>query len=65
MVDFFGVATAVVSVSKMENALFLPGGDFGIRYMAIEKMRINIGIDAALGKNDWGVYFRIGESFGR
>lgn len=35
----------------------------GIRYMPIEKQRINIGIDTALGKDDWGVYFRIGESF--
>lgn len=23
-----------------------------------------IGLDAALGKDDWGGYFRIGESFG-
>lgn len=61
VVDLFGVATAVESVSKMDNAPFLPGGDFGIRYMAIEKMRINIGIDAALGKDDWGGYFRIGK----
>jgi len=64
-VAFFGVATAVESLSKMDNAPFLPGGGVGIRYMAIEKMRINIGLDAALGKDDWGIYFRIGESFGR
>lgn len=64
-IAFLGFATAVESISKLENAPFLPGGGLGIRYMAIEKLRINIGLDAALGKNDWGIYFRIGESFGR
>ena len=59
------MATAVETLSDIDRAPFLPGGGFGIRYMLIEKMRINIGIDAALGKDDWGVYFRIGESFGR
>ena len=65
MVGFFGMATAVETLSDLNRAPFLPGGGLGIRYMAIEKMRINIGLDAALGKDDWGVYFRIGESFGR
>ena len=65
VVGFFGMATAVETLSDIDKAPFLPGGGLGIRYMAIEKMRINIGLDAALGKDDWGVYFRIGESFGR
>ena len=64
-VAFFGMATAVEKLSDINKGPFLPGGGLGIRYMAIEKMRINVGIDAALGKDDWGVYFRIGESFGR
>jgi len=64
-VAFFGLATAVETISNMDNAPILPGGGVGIRYMVIEKMRINIGLDAALGKDDWGIYFRIGESFGR
>ena len=65
VVGFFGIATAFDSFSELDNAPFLPGGGVGIRYMAIEKMRINIGLDAAIGKDDWGIYFRIGESFGR
>jgi len=31
--------------------------------MVIPSEQINIGIDVAVGKNDWGVYFRIGEVY--
>jgi outer membrane protein assembly factor BamA len=41
----------------------LPGGGIGVRFMAIRSMKINIGVDGALGKNDAGVYFRINEAF--
>jgi len=64
-VAFLGLATAVETISDLDNAPLLAGGGVGVRYMVIEKMRINIGLDAAVGKDDWGVYFRIGESFGR
>jgi len=43
----------------------LPGAGAGIRFMAIESEKINIGIDVAVGKDDWGLYFRIGEAFGK
>ncbi len=33
--------------------------------LMIPKERINVGVDVALGKDDWGLYFRIGEEFGR
>ncbi len=29
----------------------------------IPSRNINVGIDGALGKEDWGIYFRIGEAF--
>ncbi len=35
----------------------------GLRFKRIPSRNINIGIDGALGKNDWGIYFRIGEAF--
>ena len=41
------------------------GGGLGFRYLMLPEERINIGIDAAFGKEDWGGYFRIGEAFGR
>ena len=37
----------------------------GVRYLAIPKANINIGFDAEIGRDDWGVYFRIGEAFTR
>ena len=49
----------------MFDSEVLPGVGLGLRYLMIEKERINIGVDVATGKDDWGIYFRIGESFGR
>ena len=63
LVGFFGMATISGSVNEADNGTFLPGGGVGFRYTAFEKNHFNIGIDAAAGKDDWGLYFRIGESF--
>ena len=65
MVGFAGIATAVEKVGDIFENELLPGAGVGIRYLMIPKERINIGIDVAKGKGDWGLYFRIGESFGR
>jgi len=65
MVGFAGIASAVDHFKDMFSSEILPGAGIGIRYLMIEKERINIGIDVAKGKGDWGLYFRIGESFGR
>lgn len=65
MVGFAGVASAVKNFGDIFSSEILPGAGFGLRYMMIEKERINVGIDLAKGKDDWGLYFRIGESFGR
>jgi hypothetical protein len=65
MVGFFGIASAVEHISDIPTEELLPGGGIGIRYMMIAKERINVGVDFAKGKDDWGLYFRIGESFGR
>lgn len=65
MVGFIGVASAVDQFSDMFDSEILPGAGLGLRYMMIEKERINIGVDVGMGKDDWGLYFRIGESFGR
>jgi len=65
MVGFAGVASAVKNFGDIPGSTLLPGAGVGLRYVMIEKERINIGIDVAKGKDDWGLYFRIGESFGR
>jgi outer membrane protein assembly factor BamA len=41
----------------------LPSIGAGLRYMAIPKRKMNAGVDLAFGKNDWGIYFRVGEVF--
>jgi outer membrane protein assembly factor BamA len=64
MVGFGGIATAVDSLGEISFDGLLPAVGVGIRYMAIPSEKINIGIDIAKGKDDWGLYFRIGEVFG-
>lgn len=65
MVGFAGVASSVKNFDDIFSTEVLPAAGVGIRYMMIAKERINIGIDVAKGKDDWGLTFRIGESFGR
>ena len=64
VVAFGGIATAVDSPKDITWNALLPGGGAGVRYMAIPSEEINIGVDVAFGKDDWGLYFRIGEVFG-
>ncbi len=59
-------AGAAIPVNKNEAAAFndlLPAGGAGIRFMMIPDIGINVGFDAAVGKGDYGLYFRIGEAF--
>jgi len=65
MVGFLGVASAVEYLPDILENELLPGAGIGFRYLMIPKERINVGIDIAKGKGDWGLYFRIGEAFGR
>lgn len=65
MVGFAGVASAVDKAKDLASSEWLPGAGLGVRYMMLPSERINIGFDVAKGKDDWGLYFRIGESFGR
>ena len=65
MVAFAGVANAVEKLSDIPQSEFLPGAGAGIRFKMLPSERINIGIDAAVGKEDYSITFRIGEAFGR
>jgi hypothetical protein len=64
-VGFFGLATATEDLASLTENELLPGGGIGFRFLMLPEARINIGTDIAFGKEDWGVYFRIGEAFGR
>ncbi len=59
-VGFFGLALAS---SPEQTSQLLPGGGVGARFVALPKYNVNFGLDAAVGHNDWGIYFRITEAF--
>jgi len=63
MVAFGGVAIATDDFRGTNSSGLLPALGAGLRFKAIPSRNINIGIDLAVGKGDWGVYFRIGEAF--
>jgi outer membrane protein assembly factor BamA len=62
-VGFGGLATVFGAVNYSDNGLLLPGIGAGVRYVVFEKNHMNMGMDFAVGKGDWGFYFKIGESF--
>jgi len=64
LVAFGGVAAAVDDPEEITWGGLLPAVGAGVRYTVIPSEEINIGIDLAFGRDDWGIYFRIGEVFG-
>ncbi len=63
LVFFGGVAVAIDKVSELSFNGLLPAVGTGIRYMMIPDENINIGLDVAVGIQDWGINFRITEAF--
>ena len=65
LVAFGGLAVATDNFNGDNYSGILPAIGTGFRFMAIPSRGINIGMDVAVGKEDWGLYFRIGETFTR
>jgi outer membrane protein assembly factor BamA len=65
LVAFAGIATAVAKFSDIPNSELLPGVGAGLRFRMLPSEKVNIGMDAAVGKGDYSITFRIGEAFGR
>ena len=63
MVYFLGLATVFEAINEDDNGKLLPGIGTGFRFTVDTETKLNIGIDAAVGVDDWGIYFRIGEAF--
>lgn len=63
LVGFAGAATIYGSDTEYFNWRLYPGAGAGYRYRAFKTEKFNVGLDAAVGKGDWGIYFRIGEAF--
>lgn len=62
-VGFAGVATVFQAINDADNGKLLPGIGTGIRFRAFPETNFSVGIDAAAGREDWGIYFQIGEAF--
>jgi outer membrane protein assembly factor BamA len=62
-VGFVGVATVLESINEADDGTLFPGGGVGVRFTAFTDNHMNVGLDAAVGDGDWGIYFRIGEAF--
>jgi len=65
MVGFAGIASAVENAGDIFHSPLLPGIGAGIRFRMIPSEKVNVGIDGAIGKNDYSITFRIGEAFAR
>ncbi len=65
LVAFAGLATAVAKFSDIPDSPLLPGVGVGLRFRMLPSEKINIGVDAGVGKGDYSITFRIGEAFGR
>ena len=62
-VGFAGVASVYSGINEADNGKILPSVGTGFRYNVFPKNHLNVGMDVAAGIEDWGIYFRIGESF--
>lgn len=63
LVGFAGAATIYGSQNSDFDWKLYPGAGLGYRYKAFKNNALNIGLDGAFGKGDWGLYFRIAEAF--
>lgn len=62
-VGFAGLATLYGSQTEEFDWKAYPGIGAGMRFAVFKQSDLNVGFDAALGKDDWGLYFRIAEAF--
>ena len=62
-VGFAGVATVFDSINEDDDGKLLPGVGAGLRFTADKETNANVGLDIAVGVDDWGIYFRFGEAF--
>jgi outer membrane protein assembly factor BamA len=63
MVAFAGIGSVAPKIDEFNTDNLLPSTGFGLRFMASEDHRVNIGIDYAFGRESQALYFRIGEAF--
>lgn len=62
-VGFAGLATVFEAINESDNGKLLPAIGTGIRFRAFPENNFSVGLDVAAGRDDWGIYFQIGEAF--
>lgn len=62
-VGFAGVATVLQAINESDNGKPLPCIGTGIRFKAFPETNFSVGLDVAMARDDWGIYFQIGEAF--
>ena len=62
-VGFGGVATVFNAINDDDSGKLLPGAGAGFRVNVFPKNHMNVGIDGAIGVDDWAISFQIGEAF--
>ena len=63
LVGFAGLATISGSSTEAHNGLLLPAVGGGFRINVFPENHFNVGMDFGVGRNDWSLDFRIGETF--
>jgi outer membrane protein assembly factor BamA len=63
MVAFGSMSLIGNNKDQISSNGMLPALGAGIRFMAAQEKNVNIGVDVAFGKEDYGVYFAISEAF--
>jgi len=62
-VAYGGVASVFKTINESDNGKLLPGAGTGIRFIVFPETHFSVGLDVAVGVEDWGIYFQIGEAF--
>ena len=62
-VGFAGVATLFEAINDSDNGKLLPGVGTGFRFTVQQDTELKVGMDVAVGLDDWGIYFRFSEAF--
>ncbi len=63
MVAFAGVGEVAPDITSFNTKNLLPAAGVGVRFMASEKYKVNVGTDFAVGSHSSAFYFAIGEAF--
>jgi hypothetical protein len=63
VVAFAGLGGVSPKISSIGESTLLPGGGAGLRFLVAPDYRINLRLDAAVGRDSHAVYVSIGEAF--